>query len=132
MIELLVVLALVAALAAVVLPNFERMTASATRDTEREHILNQFAGIGVAAMLDGRDYVVLGTDPLDDDDAEAPLLGRTRYPLDVPDGWHVDVEEPILVRASGVCLGGSLTLLHDELDPVHVQLVAPFCRVDAS
>ena len=131
LIELLVVLALLAVLAAVVLPNFERMTASATRDTEREHILNQFAGLGVAAMLGGRDYVVLGTDPLDDD-AEAALLGRTRYPLDVPGGWDVVVEEPILVRASGVCLGGNLILLHDELDPVHVQLVAPFCRVDAS
>ena len=134
LIELLVVLALLAVLAAVVLPNFERLTASAARDTEREHILNQFAGLGVAAMLDGRDYVVLGTDRPDDVDAEteAALLGRTRYPLDVPDGWDVVVEEPILVRASGVCLGGSLILLHDELDPVHVQLVAPFCRVDAS
>ena len=58
--------------------------------------------------------------------------GRTRYPLDVPDGWELVVEEPILVRASGVCLGGSLTLLHEELDPVHVELLPPFCRVDAS
>ena len=132
LVELLVVLALLAVLAAVVLPNFERMTASAARDTEREHILNQFAGIGVAAMLDGRDYVVLGTDRLDKADAEAALAGRTRYPLDVPDGWDVVVEEPILVRANGVCLGGSLTLLHGELDPVHVELVAPLCRVDAS
>ena len=132
LIELLVVLALMAVLAAVVLPNFERMTASTARETQREHILNQFAGIGMAAMLDGRDYVVLGTDSLDDADAEAALVGRTRYPLDVPDGWDVVVEEPILVRANGVCLGGSLTLLHEELDPVHVELVAPFCRVDAS
>ena len=132
MIELLVVLALLAVLAAVVLPNFERMTASAARETEREHILNQFAGIGMAAMLDGRDYVVLGTDQIDEDDAEAVLLGRTPYPLDVPDGWDVVVEEPILVRNNGVCLGGRLTLLHDELDPVDVELVAPLCRVDAS
>ena len=130
LIELLVVLALMAALAAVVLPNFERMTASAVRETQREHILNQFAGIGMASMLDGRDYVVVGTDALDDDDAA--LVGRTRYPLDVPDGWELVVEEPILVRVSGVCLGGSLTLLHEELDPVHVELVPPFCRVDAS
>ena len=131
LIELLVVLALLAVLAAVVLPNFERMTASAARDTEREHILNQFAGIGVAAMLDGRDYVVLGTDR-PDEDAEAALVGHTRYPLDVPDGWEVVVEEPIRVRASGVCLGGGVTLLHEELEAIHVQLVAPFCRVDAS
>lgn len=131
LIELLVVLALLAVLAAVVLPNFERMTASAARDTEREHILNQFAGIGMAAMLNGRDYVVLGTDR-PDDDAEAVLVGRTRYPLDVPDGWEVVAEEPIRVRASGVCLGGSVTLLHEELEPIHVRLLAPFCRVDAS
>ena len=132
LIELLVVLALLALLAAVVLPNFERLTASATRDTQREHILNQFAGLGAAAMLNGRDYVVLGTVQIDDVDAEAALVGRTRYPLDVPEGWDVEVEEPILVRASGVCLGGRVVLLHEEIDPVDVQLVAPFCRVDAS
>ena len=129
LIELLVVLALLVAIAALVLPNFERLTESVTRNTQREHILNQFAGIGVEAMLNGRDYVVVGTDPVEEAGADA-LLGRTRYPLDVPQGWEVLIEEPILVRASGVCLGGHVTLLYEKLDPIHVELNAPHCRVD--
>ena len=129
--ELLVVLALLGAIAAIALPNFERMTASVARDTEREHILNQFAELGPAAMLDGLDYVVLGTDTLEDDAVADALVGRTRYPLDVPDGWEVLVDEPILARANGVCLGGRATLRHEELiEPFYVELTAPFCRVD--
>lgn len=129
--ELLVVLALLGAIAAIALPNFERMTASVARDTEREHILNQLAELGPAAMLDGLDYVVLGSDTLDDDALADALVGRTRYPLDVPDGWEVVVDEPILARANGVCLGGRATLMHEELiEPFYVELTAPFCRVD--
>lgn len=131
LIELLVVLALLGVLAAVALPNLERLTASVTRDTQREHILNQFAELGAAAMLDGLDYALVGTDVPDDDVADV-LVGRTRYRLDVPDGWEILVDEPILARANGVCLGGSVTLLHDELEPLRVELAAPFCRVDAS
>lgn len=132
LVELVVVLALLAVLAAVALPNLERLTASMTRDTQLEHIKNQIATLGATAMLDGRDYVVLGTDPEAATDLQAHLVGRTPYPLDVPGGWVVVIEEPILVRASGVCLGGRVTLTHDEVEPVHVDLVAPFCRVDAS
>ena len=132
LVELLVVVALLAVLAAVALPNLERLTASVTRDTQLEHIKNQIATLGAAAMLDGRDYVVVGTDPEAAADLAAHHLGRTRYPLDVPDGWEVVIEEPILVRASGVCLGGRVTLTREDVEPVHVDLVAPFCRVDAS
>ncbi|MDE0192376.1 MAG: prepilin-type N-terminal cleavage/methylation domain-containing protein [Gammaproteobacteria bacterium] len=132
LVELLVVVTLLAVLAAVALPNLERLTASMTRDTQLEHIKNQIATLGATAMLDGRDYIVLGTDPEAATDLAAHLVGRTPYPLDVPDGWVVVIEEPILVRASGVCLGGRVTLTHEELEPVHVDLEAPFCRVDAS
>ena len=130
LVELLVVLTLLVAITALVLPNFERLTESATRTTQREHILNQFAGLGAAAMLDGRDYVVLGTDVAADVDDHDALVGRTRYPLDVPDDWEIRLDEPILVRASGVCLGGRLTLVHETLEPIHIELKPPFCRVD--
>ena len=113
------------------LPNLERLTASVTRDTQREHILNQFAELGATAMLDGLDYVVVGTDAPDDEATDA-IVGRTRYPLDVPEGWEVLLDEPILARANGVCLGGVVTLLHEEAEPLYVELTAPFCRVDAS
>ena len=132
LVELVVVLALLGVLAAVAFPNLERLTASMTRDTQLEHIVNQIAMLGATAMLDGRDYLVLGTDPEAGEDLQAHLVGRTPYPLDVPDGWEVVIEEPILIRASGVCLGGRVTLTHEEVEPVHVDLEAPFCRVDAS
>ena len=130
LVELVVVLVLLGVLAAVALPNLERLTASMTRDTQLEHIKNQIATLGATAMLDGRDYIVLGTDPQADEDLDAHLVGRTPYPLDVPAGWDVVIEEPILIRASGVCLGGRVILTHEEAEPVHVDLEAPFCRVD--
>ena len=132
LLELLVVLGLLLIIAALAVPNFERLTGSVTRNAERDRILDQFGGLPTQAMLQGRDFVVLGTEALDDDAAARAVVGRTVYDLDVPDGWQVRLDAPVLVRATGVCLGGTVTLLHDDIPPVQVELQAPYCRVEAS
>ncbi len=129
LLELLVVLVIVGLLAAVTFPNVERAYSSIARSTERDRILDQFATLGREAMLRGRDYVVVGTAG---DAGNAPGLAEyERYPLAVPDGWQVRLDEPLLVRANGICLGGEVMLRHAESPPERLVLVAPECRVDA-
>ena len=124
--ELLVVLAIVALVGAVTVPNLSRLVASTALSTERQRILNQFASLGVEAMQRNRSFAVLGTDA-EDSPPHPDEFEPYRFPL--PVGWEVRVEEPILVRANGVCGGGRVTLLHADAPPVEFELAPPLCRV---
>lgn len=132
LLELMVVLSLLGLIAALAAPNLQRLYGSLTRATERDYILDQIADLGGEALLRGRDYVVLGTpDTGEDAVVLAPPVGYEAYPLEVPEGWRVRLEQPLFVHANGVCLGGAVTLLHEESAPIHLELRPPFCRVDA-
>ena len=63
LLELLVVLALLGLITALALPNLQRLQESLARTTERDRILEQFAGLGREAMLRGRTYLILGDGP---------------------------------------------------------------------
>ena len=155
MLELLVVLLILGLTATLALPNLERLVASITRETERDHILDQFAGLGRQAMLQRRGYVVFGAGGAPDAESrEAPRktadaapgkprggaagrssgvppdAGRERYVIDLPEGWEVRLDAPLVVRANGVCLGAELTLLHRGKVDLLVDLDPPYCRID--
>lgn len=150
LIELLVVLALVGLVAAIAFPNLEQMAASVTRATERDHILDQFAVLGRRALHRGRSYVVFGTGVTAEADsgvstgvetsgegvAATPLAaaflrdGYEVYPIEVPEGWEIRLDPPLLVRANGVCLGAVLTLRYRGAEEEGIRLEAPWCRVD--
>ena len=148
MLELLVVLVLVGLVTALALPNLERFQAAAVRRTERDHILDQIAGLGRRAMLDGRTYVVFGTGRAWEDgrpggaDAAPGSPGQgdriggppswvdhERHVLDLPEGWEVRLDEPLVVHANGVCLGARLTLAHQGMEGRPIVLDPPFCRI---
>ena len=63
LVELLVVLVLVGLVTALAFPNLERLRGAVTSKTDRDYILDQFAGLGRHAMLQGRAYVVFGIRP---------------------------------------------------------------------
>ena len=130
LLELMVVLALVGLLAIVALPNLPNLLASATRATERESILDQFAALGTEATLRGWDQVIVGTvgETAELDDEEVRALG-TRYLLDLPEGWDVRLDRPLIVRANGVCLGAKATILHNGSTVDQLALTAPLCKV---
>ena len=128
----MVVLTLVGLIAALAAPNLQRLYGSLTRATERDYILDQIADLGAEALLRGRDYVVLDTADVPEGALLVPPVGYEPYPLEVPAGWKVRLERPLFVRANGVCLGGAVTLLHEESAPIRVELLPPFCRVDAA
>lgn len=143
LVELLVVLALLGLIGALVLPNLERFTAGVARNSERDLILNEIAGLGTEALLQGQGFVVLDTEALEELEAEADseaegqpgalvhdLTGLPVHRLEIPDGWRLYLDAPLIVRATGACLGGRLSLEHDDTPPVEVELVAPYCRVE--
>ena len=150
LVELLVVLALLALVAGLAFPNLEQLYAGAVRSTERAYILDQFAGLGRRAMQQGRAYVVVGSGdasrtPAGEADEPGPAPRRpagfalpaaaradhAANVIDLPDGWEIAFDEPLLIRANGVCLGAELTLRHlGEVD-VRLRLDPPFCRVAA-
>ena len=149
LLELVVVLALMALVTTLAMPGLERLSAGIAKRTERDRILDQFAGLGRQAMLHGRSYVVFGTGEARDaeppepaqerGDGAAPGLssappshaGLERYAIDLPQGWEIRLDPPLVVRANGVCLGAGLTLHHRGAVDRRVELAPPYCRVDA-
>lgn len=136
LLELLVVLVLAGLALALALPNLDRLHGATTRATERDRILDQIAALGREAAANGQAYVLTSSAPSEDPQADPPEEGQpapppdfAAYPLDLPQGWQVRVEEPILVRATGVCLGGTVTLLHEDSASRRITLKPPFCAV---
>lgn len=153
--ELLVVLLLLGLLGALALPNLERLRGAVTTRTERGYILDQIAGLGRQAMLQERAYVVLGTRR--EGDAGIADAARTtldaapeqppprrsgspvgpashpdheRYVIDLPEGWEVRLDKPLVVYANGVCLGAGLVLYVRGAEDFRTELHPPYCRVD--
>ena len=136
---MLFVLFLVAMITALVAPNTERLYASIAGKTDREYILDQFAGLGRMALRHGQAYVV---SPPGSDDPEAaassvaraipPLHADTKpYVIDLPEGWTIDLDRPLVVGANGVCFGATLVLRHEGRIEARLALEAPYCRVAA-
>ena len=142
---------LVGLVATLAFPNLERLQGAVTRKTERDYILDQFAGLGREAMLRRRAYVVFGSpgeqqagvpgtagestaagsrrpygDPAGDGFG---TQGHERYPIDLPDGWAIRLDEPLVVYANGLCLGAGLSLYHLGAEDVRLVLDPPYCRV---
>lgn len=151
LLELLVVLVLVGLVTTLALPNLERLQGAVTRKTERDYILDQFAGLGREAMLRRRAYAVFGSGeapeagfPVTAGEAADAVAqrprnwpagdgfgpqGHERYAIDLPDGWEIRLDEPLLVYANGLCLGAGLSLYHQGAEDVRVVLEPPYCRV---
>lgn len=132
LLELLVVLVIGGLLVAVAFPNLQRLYASAERNTERDRVLDQIAALGREAVAQRRAYFLADPERADNGLGDTAGTGYAPYPLEVPLGWRLRVDEPVLVRANGVCLGGEVTLLHADAAPRTVRLAPPLCRVAAS
>lgn len=126
LLELLIVLAVVGLLAALALPNLGQLYQGAARATERERILDQLAALGREALLHRRGYVVFGAGAEEDAD---PAYEVRR--LDLPAGWTLELDRPLRVRATGVCLGAQATLRHVDAGqpPLRLDLQPPYCAV---
>ena len=149
LLELVVVLLLLALVTAIAVPNLGRLYEGVVRSTERDYILDQFTGLGRRAMQQGRTYVIFGTGgsppagpaepggagrrPGDPEPALGPAArpGHEPHVIDLPEGWEISLDEPLVIRANGVCLGAELTLRHRGAVNLRIRLEPPYCRIVA-
>jgi prepilin-type N-terminal cleavage/methylation domain-containing protein len=116
LLEMLVVLALMGLLVALVAPAGFRMVASWRRATQAEDILGQLASLPDVARQGARPITLSAT-------------GQDPAILTLPEGWRLELEGPLEVRANGACSGAEGVLIDEDDVPIAFALQAPYCRI---
>lgn len=136
LLELLVVLAIMAALLAVAVPAFANLYTRARVAFERDDIEHQLLQLPQQVRLSGHGGVLV--DPLSPNQSGTAMTAllpesitafEAAQPLqlDLPKGWTWHVSQPILYHFTGACDGGEVTV---SLPPWSLRyvLTAPLCR----
>ena len=121
LVELLVVLVIVSLIAGVSLPRLSALYASVENAGQRGLIIDQVEGLGYQAYISGRS-IVLGASRESEDPA-------SKYPLQLPPGWRIDVASPVRYSAQGTCGGGKLTISDPNGGRQAFRLAPPMCRL---
>ncbi len=116
LLELVVVLALLALVAGVVMPNAAKIVDRFQASAERDEVFEQIADLGLQARRSAKGFY-LDQYPSSDESV----------PLQLPDGWFLQATDPIRYRANGFCEGGTLTLTASAL-LVTLDLQPPYCQ----
>ena len=133
LIEMLVVLLLGALLTATVLPAMQRMHDAAQYKTARDALVGRLGELAYEAFASGRSVVLTSSGA-----AATPGLpgkggeeAQPPYPVEVPEGWVIEVERPIKFAFNGICEGGTLTLRAPGRPPEKLLLEPPLCKAVA-
>jgi len=114
LVEVIVVLVLLSLVTSVVIPNLSSTLDRFQLRSNQDEVLVQLSGLGYLAYQKQQAIVL---NPGDD-------LGDL---LELPKGWTIELEGPIKYQANGVCLGGTITLVYEQMAEEFL-LTAPFCR----
>lgn len=144
LLELLVVLVIVGLVSAVAVPQLSTLSSRVEFAMNREKLERAIAGLPYQAFKRHED-LILGTTKKAELGEEGPLafqLGAedaqnvTRVegpvllvdaPIDLPEGWRLELAEPILYRSTGLCSGGELKVrVGTQIYPY--TLAAPKCQ----
>jgi len=115
LLELLVVLALIATVAGLALPNFNRMMDSYTTNTKWRGVETALGDLPFSAFSQGRAVRL--------DASNARLYLPT-----LPQDWQLEIATPILYRENGWCEGGSLLVTSSDGEKRQYRLQAPKCE----
>ena len=138
LVELLVVMLIVGLLAAVAIPNLQRLYNSVERDGQREAALSAITGLSYRAYVTGKaitlakgrsDYKTLnqGNNQTNQQaDKQQPVEENDSA---FPPGWQVDLPEPIAFTFLGMCSGGKLKLIAPDGAEEAYLLKGPRCDV---
>ena len=131
LIELLVVLALAGLLVSVVTPNLVRLNDSVRGWIAEEQILSQFSQLPTRALAEGENYLVLSQSDMNAEETRHLYPSYTVYELDLPDGWSYTLDNPLQVKAIGICLGAELTLFNLGQPVRRLRLMPPECATSS-
>jgi len=126
LLELMVVLVLLGGITSLALPNLTRLYESINLKLERDDILDQLQGLGGLALA-SRQAIIVSMRIPGDDSAESQR-NYIEHSLVLPDGWHVELDRDLIVRANGVCLGAEVSIFHLGEAYAVVNLKAPYCE----
>ena len=102
LLEVIVVLVLLGLLTSLVAPRLGTLYQSLVLRDERDSLVLQVQGLPYRALRTGREFHLGSTENV------------AEQPLDVPEGWEMDSDDPVVVKASGVCTGGTLQFTHED------------------
>lgn len=132
LLELLVVLSLLGLITAIALPNLVTLSERVSARLRLEDIITDINGIGFIAYQSSHAYQLITTHNAVDVEVIKSNTLPVVYPLDLPQGWSVSVDRPILYRANGACSGGVLRLHYLDDVILNEALEAPFCQIKES
>jgi general secretion pathway protein G len=127
LIELLVVLLIFSLLAGLVVPRLTKMYASWQMTLERDEVLAQLSSLNYLAFQQRINFTLTHYPPQSDTKSDNKSDDALNPPLELPAGWQISTEQPIIFRANGACRGGTVYLKYSEYT-VTAQLEPPFCR----
>ncbi|BAP58146.1 type II secretion system protein [Thioploca ingrica] len=138
LIELLVVLLIFSLLAGLVVPRLTKMYESWQMSLERDEVLTQLSSLNYLAFQQRIDFTLTHYPPQADTKSDNNKSADTKSdnnksndtlnpPLELPAGWQIRTEQPIIFRANGACRGGIVYLEYSEYT-FTAQLEPPFCR----
>jgi general secretion pathway protein G len=117
LLEIMVVLVLLTLITSLVAPRLGTLYQALVLREQRDDLILQVQGLPYRAFRTGREFHLGSADA-----AGVP-------PLDVPEGWVMGSDEPVVVKASGVCTGGTLELTHEDGERWAYRVEPPFCRM---
>ena len=148
LLELLTVVFIMGLATAVVAPNFPLLFDRLAFANKRDSFIREINTLPYAAFSASQDLVLSDRDlrpnlsptdePLDNHSLDISTLGiqvpyrsssLRQAGLAIPDGWNVQIPQPIFYRASGYCTGGSLSVSVGTLE-YDYELISPYCQID--
>jgi prepilin-type N-terminal cleavage/methylation domain-containing protein len=120
LLEMLVVIAIMAFVAGVVLPGLDRLYQRTEHGLARSGLVSQLSGLGYRAYVLGQNV------ELDDKQLNTPLSDGEPL-LVMPEGWKIEIKQPIHFAFNGLCGGGDVTLVDPDGVKELYQLAPPRC-----
>jgi prepilin-type N-terminal cleavage/methylation domain-containing protein len=130
LLELLIVLVTLGVVAVIAVPRLDRMYESLRLALAQDRIEQQLAGLAARAYVEGRQILLTTSPPPGTALSTSSGAGDTRFVharLDLPSGWRLFVDPPIVYRNDGICSGGQVILVTDNRR-IAYRLEPPWCR----
>ncbi|MDO8890547.1 MAG: prepilin-type N-terminal cleavage/methylation domain-containing protein [Sulfurimicrobium sp.] len=123
LVEILVVLVVIGLIAGVAMPNMVKILQSTERAGQRDTLLGEIAGLGYRAYLTGQP-ITLGEVPV-----AAGGEAEPQAPFQIPQGWKLEIHQPITYNFNGICSGGKITLVSPDERREIFRLEPPRCKI---